>query len=125
VVGKINKTDQAESLVDVPSSGFKSGRSFVEVLRSTSGGEEKASVLKVVSSSPLDLFPVHSGFELGSIGEMRSAVDCYELESLSWSPAAAAVSLSPKKTKGNVSISGLLRNLGQMYAKLDWGARSL
>jgi hypothetical protein len=50
VVGKINKTDQAESLVDVlPSSGFKFGRSFVEVLRSTSGGEEKASVLKVVS----------------------------------------------------------------------------
>ncbi|KAE8124976.1 hypothetical protein FH972_019815 [Carpinus fangiana] len=42
--------------------------------------EEKASGLKVVSSTPLDLFSVHSGFELGSIGEMRYVVDCYELE---------------------------------------------
>jgi hypothetical protein len=120
VVGTINKTEPAESHLDVPPSGFKSGRSFLEVLRSTSGVEAKASGLKVVSSSPLDLFPVLYGFELGYIGELRSAVDCYELESLSWSLAAETASLCSKKTKDNVGISRLMRNLGLLHDKLDW-----
>jgi hypothetical protein len=119
VVGTINKTEPAESHLDVPPSGFKSGRSYLEVLKSTSGVEAKASGLKVVSSSPLDLFSVLYGFELGYIGELRSAVDCYELECLSWSPAAESASLCSKKTKDNVGISGLMRNLGLLHDKLD------
>jgi hypothetical protein len=40
------------------------------------------------------------------------------LERLPWSQVAAAA-LCLKKKKGNLSISGLLRNLGQIHSKLD------
>jgi hypothetical protein len=119
VVGTIKKTEPAESLLDAPPSGSKSGRSYLEVLRSTSGVEAKASGLKVVSPSPLDLLPALYGFELGYVGELRSAVDCYELESLSWSLAAESASSCSKKTKDNIGISGLMRNLGLLHDKLD------
>ena len=45
-------------------------------------------------------------------------MDCSALERLPWSLAAAAAALCLKK-KGNLGISGLLRNLGQIHKKLD------
>ena len=57
------------------SSGYRYGRSFVNVLRSTAGG------LKTMSSCLLDVFPVSECFEeeLGGV-EQRIAVDCYAME---------------------------------------------
>jgi hypothetical protein len=114
VVGQIKKTEKAGSLP-----GVSLERSFVDVLRSTQGVKTKASGLQVLSASPLDLFPVHSGFEMGSGGETRSAVDCAALESLPGVQAVAAVHEDSTKMKGIFGITELLRYLGLINAKLD------
>jgi hypothetical protein len=119
-VGQTKKTKLAASPLQAPSQSVIAGRSFVEVLQSTHGVEAKAPELKVSSSSLLDLFPVQSCFETRSADELRSAMDCSALERLPWPQAAADAALCSKKKKGNLGISGLLRNLGQIHAKLDW-----
>jgi hypothetical protein len=74
----------------------------VEVLRLISGVEAKAMGSKFLSSSFLDLFPVLTCFKMVSDGdELRYAVDCFAMEGLHSSLAAAVVTLSPKK-KGNL-----------------------
>jgi hypothetical protein len=119
VAGEFNKTKLTRSSLDDPPSGFSTGRSFVDVLQSTPGVEAKDSGRKVLSSTFLDLFPVQSCFEVGSVGETRSAVDCAAMEFLPGSQEAAAASLRLKKRKGVFGISGLLRYLGHVNAKLD------
>jgi hypothetical protein len=115
VAGQIKKIEKAGSLP-----GVSLERSFVDVLRSTQGVKTKASGLQVSSASPLDLFPAHSGFEMGSGGETRSAVDCAALES---SPGVQAVAAAGHedltKMKGIFGITELLRYLGLINAKLD------
>ena len=109
-------------LLDAPLSLVSSGgRSFVDVLRSTTGVEAKAVDFKVCCLRSLDLFPVSSCFESESddLG-LRFAVDCSMLESLPTLLVAATGSArSRKKKKGKISISGLLRLLGQIQRKLD------
>jgi hypothetical protein len=115
VAGQIKKTEKAGSLP-----GVSLERSFVDVLRSTQGVKTKASGLQVSSASPLDLFPAHSGFEMGSGGETRSAVDCAALESSPGVQAAAAAGHEDStKMKGIFGITELLRYLGLINAKLD------
>ena len=105
--------------VDALSSDVNSERSFVDVLQSTSSVEAKAVGVRVLFSSLLDLFPVPSCYKTRSNGEgMRSAVDCYALESTPRPLAAAAVSVRLKR-KGNFGIIGLLRNLWRIQSKLD------
>ena len=112
----------AGRLLDAPLSLVSSGgRSFVDVLRSTTGVEAKAVDFKVCCLRSLDLFPVSSCFESESddLG-LRFAVDCSALESLPTLLVAAAGSVRlRKKKKGKISISGLLRLLGQIQRKLD------
>jgi hypothetical protein len=106
--------------MDALSSDVNSGRSFMDVVRSTSSVKAKAIGVKVLSSSLLDLFPVLSCYKTGFDGEgMRSAVDCQVLESTTRPLAAAVVSMRLKKRKGNFGINGLLRNLGHIQYKLD------
>lgn len=52
----------------VSSMGFKAGRSFMEVLQSTSGVVAEAIGMKILSSRFLDLFPVSTCFEMGKDG---------------------------------------------------------
>jgi hypothetical protein len=119
VAGEFNKTKLTGSTLDAPPSGVSSGRSFVDVLRSTPGIEAKDSRRKVLSSTLLDLFPVQSCFEMGFVGETRFAMDCTAMEFLPEPQAAAAASLRLMKRKGVFGISRLLRYLGHVNAKLD------
>jgi hypothetical protein len=100
-----------------------SGRSFVNVLRSTTGG------LKRKSSCLLDVFPVSECFEaeLGGV-EQRTAVDCYAMEAEQFSSKELVVVPSPEslslveaemKTKGWLKLQlglfgliGLIAGLG-------------
>ena len=113
---------KAGSLLGASSSGVNSGKLFVDVLHSSSGAVARTSDWKVFSSCLLDLCPVSSCFETGSVGEKQSAVDCFVLEYLPWSCeetrpvllCAVAVSVCLKKEKGILGIIGLLRKLGQI-----------
>lgn len=92
----------------------------MEVLRSTSRVVVKDVNVKVLSSSFLNLFSVSTCFETVSDGdELRSAVDCYALEGLPRTLAAASTSLSSRKKKGPFGNHGLKRLLGQVQSKLD------
>ena len=50
---------------------------------------------------------------------MRSAVDCFALESFPSPLAVVAGSVSSRKKKGKINISGVMRLLGQIQCKLD------
>jgi hypothetical protein len=113
----------------VSSTGFKAGRSFVEVLQSSSGVVAEAIGMKILSSRFLGLFQVSTCFEMGKDGmESRLLVDCYELESSNTliqrclpSPlVAAAATMSRKKMKGILGKQGVKKWLGQICSELDW-----
>ena len=80
-------------LLDAPFSVVASGRSFVDILQSTTGVEARVVDFKVCYLRSLDLSPVSSCFESepGGLG-LCSAVDCSALESLP-TPLAAVVGL--------------------------------
>ena len=108
------------NLMGASSLGVNSRQSFMEVLCSTYGVKVKAVGLKFLSSSFLDLFPVSTCFEMVSDGDkLCTAVDCYAMEGLPSSLAAAVATLSPKK-KGTFSNQGMKRLLGQVQSELDW-----
>jgi hypothetical protein len=119
--GAVGVPSLAGLLLDAPFSVVAFGRSFVVILRSTTGIEVRVVDFKVCYLRSLNLFPVSSCFELELDGlGLRSAVDCSELESLPTPLVAAAGFVSSrKKKKGKISIIGLLRLLGQIQRKLD------
>jgi hypothetical protein len=109
------------NLMGASSSGVTSrwGRSSVEVLRLTAGVKVKA-MGSNLSSSLLDLSLVSICFEMVSDGaRLCSAVDCFAMEGLHTSLAAAVVILSPKKKKGNIGNQGIKRLLGHVHSEVD------
>ena len=61
--------------------GLKVGKSFVEVLRSSSCTAADTVGFQLLSLQVLDLFPVASCFEMGNARvELHSALNCYEME---------------------------------------------
>ena len=108
-------------LLETSGLGVASRRSFVDVLRSSPSIKARAADLTMCYSRFLDLFPVSSCFESEFDGlGLRSAVDCYTVEGLSTPLATAAESVSSRKKKGKIGISGVLWLLGQIQRKLDW-----
>jgi hypothetical protein len=94
----------------------------VELLQSTFKVGAKAVGGKLPYSSFLDLFLVSMCFERVSDGDgLRFVVDCYALECMPKSlAAAAATSLKPKKMKGIFENPRTKRLLGHVLSRLDW-----
>jgi hypothetical protein len=109
------------NLLGASSLGVIFGRSFVEVLRSTFEDGAKVVGGKLPYSSFLDLFPVSTCFERVSNGDgLRFAVDCYVLECMPKSLAAAAATyLKSKKMKGIFGNPRMKRLLGHVLSGLD------
>jgi hypothetical protein len=109
------KLDVGSSPSLASSPGVTFGRSFADVVCSSSCEGEVTSGSQILSSQDIDLFPVAVGFELGH--EERCAVDCSELEL--FSPLSAPVKrMVKRRRKKKLDVGDFFENLDRFLCGL-------
>jgi hypothetical protein len=109
------KLDAGSSPSPASSPGVTFGKSFADVVRSSSCEGVVTSGSQILSSQDIDLFPVAVGFELGP--EERCAVDCSELEP--FSPLSAPVKgMVRRRRKKKLDVGDFFENLDRFLCGL-------